>query len=32
MVLFKVQNTVLEQETYKAWIAEFVEGSYYEGS
>ena len=28
----KVWNTMLQQETYRIWTAEFGEGSYYEGS
>lgn len=28
----KLWNTMLQQETYRIWTAEFCEGSYYEGS
>lgn len=28
----KVWDTMLQQETYRIWAAEFMEGSYYEGS
>lgn len=28
----KVWNTMLQQETYRIWTAEFMEGLYYEGS
>ena len=28
----RVWNTMLQQETYRIWTAEFGEGSYYEGS
>ncbi len=28
----KVWNTMLEQETYRNWTAEFTEGSYFDGS
>lgn len=28
----KVWNTMLQQQTYRIWTAEFGEGSYYEGS